>query len=137
MSERLALFEKAERSFRVAEQLLSQEDINFASSRTYYGFFYVAEALLKSLGLSFSRHGQLVSAYGLQFAKTQRIDPLYHRLLTRAYRLRELADLSDRGGDRSGGGCRADRGRKTLSGGGRRLPCGAGGEAGRRRGQRA
>ncbi|MGH3086709.1 MAG: HEPN domain-containing protein [Rubrobacteraceae bacterium] len=48
MSEIEALFEKAERSFTAARLLLEAANGDFAVSRTYYGYFYVAEALLRS-----------------------------------------------------------------------------------------
>ena len=40
-----------------------------------YGYFYVAEALLLSEGLSFSRHAQVISQYRLHFAKSEVLDP--------------------------------------------------------------
>jgi hypothetical protein len=46
-----ALLEKAERSFVAADLLL---DVDFAASRAYYGYFYVAEGLLLSEGLRYS-----------------------------------------------------------------------------------
>ena len=51
------LLEKARRSFAAADLLLGEGDAAFAASRAYYGYFYVAEALLLSEGLRFSRHG--------------------------------------------------------------------------------
>jgi uncharacterized protein (UPF0332 family) len=44
-SEVLALFNKAERSFDAAEMLLERGSAEFAVSRIYYGYFYVAEAM--------------------------------------------------------------------------------------------
>ena len=55
-----ALLEKAERSFAAADLLLGAGDADFAASRAYYGYFYVAEGLLLSEGLRYSRHGQVV-----------------------------------------------------------------------------
>ena len=49
------LLEKARRSFAAADLLLGEGDAAFAASRAYY---YVAEALLLSEGLRFSRHGR-------------------------------------------------------------------------------
>lgn len=57
-----ALLEKARRSFAAAELLLGAGNADFAASHAYYdGYFYVAEGLLLSKGLSFSRHTQVVS----------------------------------------------------------------------------
>jgi uncharacterized protein (UPF0332 family) len=38
-----ALLEKARRSFAAAELLLEEGNADFAASRAYYGYFYVAE----------------------------------------------------------------------------------------------
>ena len=85
-----ALLEKAERSFAAADLLLDAGDADFAVSRAYYGWFYVAEALLLSEGLRYSRHGQVISQYGQRFAATDRLDRRFHRLLGRAFELRQL-----------------------------------------------
>jgi uncharacterized protein (UPF0332 family) len=87
-----ALLEKARRSFAAAKLLLGAGNADFAASHAYYGYFYVAEGLLLSKGLSFSRHTQVVSQYGLRFARTNLLDPRFHRLLVRAFALRQVAD---------------------------------------------
>lgn len=69
-------------------------DTNFAVSRAYYGYFYVAEALLLSKDLSFSRHGQVISQYGLHFARDKILPRRFHRLLDEAFSLRRVADYS-------------------------------------------
>ncbi|MCA1719079.1 MAG: HEPN domain-containing protein [Actinobacteria bacterium] len=87
-----ALLEKARRSFAAAELLLREGNADFAASRAYYGYFYVAEGLLLSKDLSFSRHTQVVSQYGLRFARTNLLDRRFHRLLVRAFAIRQIAD---------------------------------------------
>lgn len=88
------LLRKAERSFDAAELLLRAGNADFAASRTYYGCFYVAEALLLSEDRRFSRHGQVVAQFGRHFAKEGRIDRRFHRLLDDAFSLRQLADYA-------------------------------------------
>lgn len=92
--EECALLEKAERSLTVAEELLGSGHADFAASRLYYGCFYIAEALLLYEGLRFSRHGQVLAQYGRLFAKPERLDRSYHRLLERTFSLRQIADYS-------------------------------------------
>jgi uncharacterized protein (UPF0332 family) len=89
-----ALLEKAERSFAAADLLLDAGDADFAASRAYYGYFYVAEGLLLSEGLRYSRHGQVVAQYGRHFASEGRLNRRYHRFLGRAFELRQLADYA-------------------------------------------
>jgi len=92
LSEVCALLTKAARSFDAAENLLESGDADFATSRTYYGCFYVAEALLLTEGLRFSRHGAVIGEYGRLFAKTGRLDRRFHRLLDRSFAARLTAD---------------------------------------------
>lgn len=89
-----ALLDKAERSFSAASLLLDAGNEDFAASRAYYGCFYVPEALLLSEGLRFSRHGQVIAQYGKHFAKEERIDRRFHRLLDSAFGLRQIADYA-------------------------------------------
>lgn len=92
MNEIPLLMAKAERALAAADRLLQDGDADFAVSRAYYGYFYIAEALLLSQGLEFTRHGQVVAQYGLHFAKNSRLDVRFHRLLDRAFSLRQRAD---------------------------------------------
>lgn len=92
MSVHHALLEKAERSLQAAERLLREGDSDFAASRTYYAYFYVARALLLTSGLDFSRHGQIVAQFGHHFSKTERLPQEFHQLLIRAFNLRQIAD---------------------------------------------
>jgi uncharacterized protein (UPF0332 family) len=83
------LLDRAGRSFDAAQLLLSGGYADFAVSQTYYGIFYVAEALLLYKGFEFSRHGQVVGGYGREFAKTGELDPRYHRLLIETFDYRQ------------------------------------------------
>lgn len=85
-------FEKASKSFDAAGTLLRDGHPEFAASRVYYGCFYVAEALLLTERLSFSRHSSVIAAYGRLFAKTERLDRRFHRLLQRTFVARHSAD---------------------------------------------
>jgi uncharacterized protein (UPF0332 family) len=89
-----AFLAKAARSFEMAELQLREGAADFAASRTYYGCFYIAQALLASLDLEFGRHGQVIAQYGLHFAKTRRLDPVFHQLLDETFRLRQMADYA-------------------------------------------
>jgi len=46
--------------------------------------FYIAQALLSTKDLSFKSHGEVISAYGKNFAKTGLLDPKFHSGLIRA-----------------------------------------------------
>lgn len=86
------LLERAKRSLLAAERLLADGDSEFAASRIYYSYFHTAQALLSSRGLDPSRHGQVIAQYGLHFAKTRVLDPIFHNWLSTAFKVRQVAD---------------------------------------------
>lgn len=94
MRELDALLAKAKRSLDAAELLLEAGNADFAVSRAYYGCFYIAEALLLSEGHRYSRHGQVIAQFGRHFAKEDRIDRRFHKLLDEAFSARQLADYA-------------------------------------------
>ena len=69
------------RDSQAAARLLhSQSYYGFAASRAYYTMFYVAEALLLDHDLSFSKHSEVIAAFGQYFAKTGRVSTKFHHL---------------------------------------------------------
>lgn len=56
--------------------------------------FYIAQALLNEKGFQFGKHSNVLSAYGQHFAKTQILDPKYHRWLITAFDQRQVGDYS-------------------------------------------
>jgi len=86
------LLEKAKESLDAAALLNHEGYPGFAASRAYYSMFYVAEALLLSIGLSFSSHSAVISAFGREFIKTGKIDAKFHRYIIDAQDLRNLGD---------------------------------------------
>jgi uncharacterized protein (UPF0332 family) len=85
------LLRRAKKTFGIAEGLLRVDAPEDAAARVYYAF-YVAQALLLTEGLRFSSHGQILGQYGLRFAQPEKLDRRFHRLLRRAFELRQVAD---------------------------------------------
>jgi uncharacterized protein (UPF0332 family) len=87
------LFSKALDAIEAAEALLNVGKAEFAAGRAYYAMFYVAEALLyNEFDLKFSQHGQVIAAYGKNFAKTQVLDPKFHRWMRDGFDKRITGD---------------------------------------------
>ena len=87
-----AWIKKAEESIVAAELIFNQEMFSISASRSYYAMFYIAQALLHSLGLSFKSHGTVIAEYGKNFAKTGLLDPKFHKGLIHAYEERQVGD---------------------------------------------
>ena len=86
------LLRKADRSIEAARVLARESDFDFAASRAYYAMFYIAEAILNERGLHFRKHSAVHAAYGEQFAKTEILDPKFHRWLLDSSDKRLLGD---------------------------------------------
>ncbi|MBC8496236.1 MAG: HEPN domain-containing protein [Anaerolineales bacterium] len=86
------LLEKSKESIDAAKLLKGESYYSFSASRAYYAMFYAAEALLLTLGYSFSSHAAVIAAFGHEFVKTQKLDPKYHRYLLDAQDLRNVGD---------------------------------------------
>jgi len=75
------LLDKAVDTIEGAELLLEHGKTDLAAGRYYYALFYIAEALLNEKGLQFSKHGDVIGAYGKEFSKTKLLDQKFHRWL--------------------------------------------------------
>jgi uncharacterized protein (UPF0332 family) len=90
--EQRELLLKAQQSLEAAKLLLNNNYSDYATSRAYYTMFYIAEAFLEGDGLSFSKHAAVISAFGREFAKPQRVPTDFHRFLIEAQELRTTGD---------------------------------------------
>jgi uncharacterized protein (UPF0332 family) len=86
------LLAKALDSIEVAEAILEMNKPEMAAGRAYYAMFYIAEALLYEKGLEFNTHGQVIGAYGKEFAKTKLLNPKFHRSLRAGFDARISGD---------------------------------------------
>ncbi len=85
-------FDKAQRSIDAARLLVGSGNVEFAAGRACYAMFYVAEALLSTMGLQYGKHAAVHGAYGIHFAKTRELDPKFHRWLLEAFTARIEGD---------------------------------------------
>lgn len=84
--------EKADHALEVAGELMKGGYPSDAASKIYYAMFYAAQAALKSEGIDVTKHSAVEAAFGYCFAKTNKIDPKYHKMLINARKVREIAD---------------------------------------------
>lgn len=80
----------ADESHEVAEKLIDMGHARFSAAQSYYTIFYLAQAMLQSKGLTFSSHSAVVAAYGKEFAKTDTLDPKFHRYIIDAQERRQI-----------------------------------------------
>jgi len=87
-----ALLRKAARRIRSARVLVVEGDYDSAVSRAYYAMFYVAEALLLSKGLAYSKHSAVIAAFGKEYAKEGVLPVELHAHPREASDARNVAD---------------------------------------------
>jgi uncharacterized protein (UPF0332 family) len=86
------LIRMAWQSVSAARLLLREGYAGYAAARAYYTMFYVTQALLLNVGLTFSSHSAVIAAFGREFAKPEKVDPKFHRYLIDAQQVRLIAD---------------------------------------------
>ena len=89
------LVDRANESHQAAKLLLDKGFSNFSAAQSYYTMFYLAAALLYSKGFEFSSHSAVIAAYGKEFAKTQALDPEFHRHLIIVERRRAIGHYGE------------------------------------------
>ena len=90
--EQEGLLQKAYRNVRSAKLLVADGDFDTAVSRAYYAMFYVAEALLLSKSLAYSKHSAVIAAFGREFARAGVMSPEFHAHLRTASEARKISD---------------------------------------------
>jgi len=83
---------KSRHALEVAEKLCATGDFGDAAGKAYYAMFYAAQALLKARNIEVVKHSAVASMLGRHFAKTGRMDSIFHRMFLNARRVRETAD---------------------------------------------
>lgn len=91
------LLEDARESLAAARLLLTGGHPRYAASRAYYAMFYVAEAFLEREGLAFSKHSEVIGAFGRYFTRPGVLPVEMHRFLIDAFKTRSKADYGPRG----------------------------------------
>ena len=78
------LIAKGRRSLRAARRLAEGGDPDFAVSRAYYAMFYLAQAMLLTLGLEF-RQRAVVVAFAQHFVRSARFEAAHLMALREAF----------------------------------------------------
>jgi len=68
-------------SLAAAKKLLEESPFAESIWRSYYVTFYAAKALLLLDDIDASKHSTVAAAFGRKYAKTGKMDLLYHRML--------------------------------------------------------
>ena len=87
-----ALAAKGRRSLEAARRLESDGHHDFAVSRAYCAMFYLAEALLLTRDLEFSRHSAVLAAFQQHFVRAGTLAAEHYEALRLGFEKRQFAD---------------------------------------------
>lgn len=85
---------KAKSALLAAEKLRENGLLSESISRAYYAMFYAAKALLCQDNINVSKHSAVISAFGKNYARTERLSSKLHRQLIAAFDERSEADCN-------------------------------------------
>lgn len=84
---------RADESLQAAIVLLQNNLFRDVVSRAYYAMFHAAQAALATQNVKMpKRHSGVISLFGEKFVKTGRLEKKFADNLSRAFRLRQMAD---------------------------------------------
>jgi uncharacterized protein (UPF0332 family) len=85
--------EKAEEAQRASYLAKTYKDFDSAASIAYQGLFFTAQALLQAKEVTYRHsHSAVIKMFGMEYAKTQEMDPKFHRYLIDARKIAVIAD---------------------------------------------
>jgi uncharacterized protein (UPF0332 family) len=87
----------ADETHEVAKALVEMGHPRFSAAQSYYTIFYLAQAMLLTKGLTFSKPSAVVAAYGKEFTKTGLLDPKFHLYIIQAQKLRQIGHYGEEG----------------------------------------
>jgi hypothetical protein len=85
---------KSQRMLLAAERALQDGFFETAASRAYYTVFHAIQALLKSVGQTYSKHTGVIGAFHRDFIKTGIFPDDFGKALTRLVKHRDIGDYS-------------------------------------------
>jgi len=85
---------KAREELAAAKMLLAHPFTAAALSRAYYAMYHTTQALLLSIGKSYSSHKGTINGFGQFFVKTGRFPAEFHKRLTTTFAMRMEGDYN-------------------------------------------
>lgn len=86
--------DKAEERIKAAEYLLKEGFYQDSISRSYYGMYHAAKALLEQEDITAKTHSGLIRMIGKEFVKTGKIEESLGKAFSMAEEDRETADYN-------------------------------------------
>lgn len=83
---------KSKKCLAIAKEHQAQSNYDEAASRAYYAVFHSLQAVLLTLGLSFSRHSSVIGYFNKEFIHKGLFPPDFGQKIQRIFRDRQTGD---------------------------------------------
>jgi len=88
-----ALYHKSQQALQAAQLLFNEKFYLFAVGRAYYATFYMAEAILLTQDLSFSKHSGVIGNFNKIFIYQNAVfEPEMGKILSEGFDMRNVGD---------------------------------------------
>ena len=83
---------KSKGTLKIARQLYEQDYYSDSISRAYYAVFHSLQAILLTIGLSFSKHSGIIGAFNKEFVYKEIFPRDFHKIIERLFKDRQIGD---------------------------------------------
>ena len=83
---------KSKDTLKIARELYEQDHHSDSISRAYYAVFHSLQAILLTLGLSFSKHSGIIGAFNKEFIYKDIFPKDFHKIIERLFKDRQIGD---------------------------------------------
>ena len=83
---------KSKDTLKIARELYEQDHYSDSISRAYYAVFHSLQAILLTIGLSFSKHSGIIGAFNKEFIYKEIFPRDFHKIIERLFKDRQIGD---------------------------------------------
>lgn len=86
------IMNKSKDTLKIAKQLYEQNYYGDSASRAYYAVFHSLQAILLTIGLSYSKHSGIIAAFNKEFIHKEKFPKDFHKMIERLFKDRQIGD---------------------------------------------
>lgn len=83
---------KSKDTLKIAKKLFEQGYYSDSISRVYYAVFHSLQAILLTIGLSFSKHSGIIGSFNKEFIHKEIFPKNFHKIIERLFKDRQIGD---------------------------------------------
>ena len=88
----IVIMAKSKHTLKIARELYELDYYGDSISKVYYAVFHSLQAILLTLGLSFSKHSGIIGAFNKEFIYREIFPKDFHKIIERLFKERQIGD---------------------------------------------